>query len=79
LGRSPDPASGKLGGIYIDLAFPLDSHTGGPPFAVALSDVFDLFAVRGFSLLERESPADSVPQRRGLEELLIFQATQPSA
>jgi hypothetical protein len=78
LGRSPDLASGKPGGIYIDLAFPLDSHTGGPPFAVALPDVFDLFAARGFSLLERESPVDSVPQRRGLEELLIFQATKPS-
>ena len=24
----------KPGGVYIDLAFPLDNHAGGPPFAV---------------------------------------------
>jgi hypothetical protein len=72
--RSPDPASGKPAGIYIDLAFPLDGHTGGPPFAVTLPEVLDLFAARDFTLLERQLPVDSVPQRRGREELLIFQA-----
>lgn len=64
----------KPGGIYIDLAFPLDDRAGGPPFAVSRSEIFSLFGARGFSLLWRESPTDSVPQRRGFEELLIFQA-----
>ena len=64
----------KPGGIYIDLAFPLGDHAGGPPFAVSLSEILVLFRARRFTLLRRETPADSVPQRRGLEELLIFQA-----
>jgi SAM-dependent methyltransferase len=64
----------KPGGTYIDLAFPLDAHVGGPPFAVSLPEIFDLFAARGFSLLRRETPSDSVPQRRWREQLLIFQA-----
>ncbi len=63
----------KPGGMYIDLAFPLDMHQGGPPFGVAIPEVFTLFGERGFTLLQREILADSVPQRRGLEELLIFQ------
>jgi SAM-dependent methyltransferase len=64
----------KPGGTYIDLAFPLDDHAGGPPFAVSLSEILVLFRARIFTLLRRETPTDSVPQRRGLEELLIFQA-----
>lgn len=64
----------KPGGIYIDLAFPLDDHAGGPPFAVSLSEILALFSARAFTLLRRETPADSVPQRRGLEQLLIFRA-----
>jgi hypothetical protein len=70
--RSPDPRSGKNGGIYIDLAFPLDARKGGPPFAVSLPEILVLFNKRGFTLLERRTPSDSVQQRRGLEELLIF-------
>jgi SAM-dependent methyltransferase len=61
------------GGIYIDLAYPLDTRTGGPPFAVSLPEVFRLFGERGFTLLQRETPPDTVPQRQGLEELLVFQ------
>jgi len=64
----------KPGGTYIHLAFPLGDHAGGPPFAVSLSEIFALFGARGFALLRRETPTDSVPQRRGLEQLLIFQA-----
>lgn len=71
-GRNPDPASGKSGGIYIDLAFPLDTHKSGPPFAVSVQEILTLFDKRGFTLLERQIPTDSVQQRRGLEELLIF-------
>lgn len=63
----------KPGGIYIDLAFPLDGRPGGPPYAVAESEVFDLFNERGFNLLSREKPADSISPRRHAEELFIFQ------
>ena len=64
----------RAGGTYIDMAFPLDGHAGGPPFAVAVPEVLALFAARGFALVERETPPDSVAQRSGLEELLIFRA-----
>lgn len=64
----------KPGGLYLDLAFPLDDYAGGPPFAVSVSEITALFTARGFTLRLRETPADSVPQRRGLEQLLIFQA-----
>ena len=63
----------RPGGLYIALAFPLDTHEGGPPFAVSASEIEILFRDRGFGLLAREVPADSVPQRRGLEELFVFQ------
>ena len=63
----------KPNGIYIDLAFPLDGRKGGPPFAVSAVEVLDLFQERGFKLLSREVPADSISPRRGAEELLIFQ------
>lgn len=65
----------KPNGIYIALAFPLDSHAGGPPFAVSLPEMLALFGERGFRLLERQTPPNSVPQRRGLEEFVVFQAT----
>jgi SAM-dependent methyltransferase len=63
----------KPGGIYISLAFPLTQQQGGPPFAVTVSELLHLFQERGFDLIEREKPTDSVSQRRGAEELLIFQ------
>lgn len=63
----------KPNGIYIDLAFPLDGRKGGPPFAVTEAEIFDLFKMRGFKLLSREKPADSVSPRRHAEELFIFQ------
>ena len=63
----------KPDGIYIDLAFPLDGRVGGPPFAVAESEVMDLFQERGFKLVSRKKPEESVSQRRHAEELFIFQ------
>ena len=63
----------KSGWTFIDLAFPLDGRPGGPPYSVSETEIFDLFSERGFSLLSREKPADSVPPRRRAEELLIFQ------
>ena len=63
----------KPRGLYIDLAFPLDRRKGGPPFAVTEAEIFDLFQKRGFKLISRETPAESVSQRRNAEELFIFQ------
>jgi hypothetical protein len=71
--RSPDPASGKPGGILIDLAFPLDHRKDGPPFRVTEAELLKLFQDRGFILLTREKPADSIPRRKEAEELFIFQ------
>ena len=66
----------KPGGIFINLAFPLDEHGGGPPFSVTDRDILGLFQSRGFKLLRREVPSDSVPQRKGVEELYVFQKGQ---
>jgi methyl halide transferase len=63
----------KPDGIYIDLAFPLDGRTGGPPFAVTDVEIMKLFSERGFKLLSREKPAESIKPRRHAEELFIFQ------
>ena len=63
----------KPNGIYVDLAFPLDGRKGGPPFATSAAEILDLFQRRGFKLLSREKPVDSISARRGAEELLLFQ------
>ena len=63
----------KPNGMYIDLAFPLDGRKGGPPFAVSASEILDLFQARGFKLISREKPADSISARRHAEELFLFQ------
>ncbi len=68
----------KSGGIYIDLAFPLDGRAGGPPFAVSDAEIIGLFGSRGFELVSREKLADSVSPRRHAEELLIFRKGDPS-
>jgi len=62
----------KPGGLYISLAYPITQHTGGPPFAVSVPEVLSLFQERGFKLVERKMPSDSVPARRGAEELLLL-------
>ena len=62
----------KPDGIYIDLAFPLDGRKGGPPFAVSVKEVIALFQARGFKLISRQKPAESVSRRRNAEELLLF-------
>jgi SAM-dependent methyltransferase len=63
----------KSGGMYIDLAFPLDGRKGGPPFAVTIKEILDLFQARDFKLISREKSAQSIPRRRDAEELLLFQ------
>ena len=67
----------KPDGIYIDLAFPLDGRAGGPPFAVTESEIMELFLERGFKLVSRTKPYESVSQRRHAEELFIFQKAMP--
>jgi len=63
----------KPGGVLIDLAFPVGTWPGGPPYAVSPDGIVYMFERRGFALQSRERPPDSAPQRRCAEELLIFQ------
>jgi SAM-dependent methyltransferase len=62
----------KPGGIYIALAFPIGGRTGGPPFVVSPDELIEPLGERGFELLLREVPHDSVPGREGIEELIIL-------
>jgi len=66
----------KPGGLIIQLAFPLGTYVGGPPYAVVADGIVFMFERRGFTLVERELPADSAPRRRGREELLILQKSR---
>lgn len=61
-------------GLYVALAFPIGKRPGGPPFVVSPDNMIALFEERGFTLRHREFPPDSVPSRKGIEELLILQA-----
>src|SRR6185503_4692229 len=63
----------KPSGLYIDLAFPLDQRRGGPPYAVTESEIIELFLNRGFKLISREKPEDSIKPRQHAEELFVFQ------
>jgi SAM-dependent methyltransferase len=65
----------KPGGLFINLAFPLDGREGGPPFAVSESEIIGLFEPRGFELIAQEVPTDSIAQRRAAEKLLVFKKT----
>jgi methyl halide transferase len=60
-------------GRYLLLAFPIGKRPGGPPFVVQPDAIIALFGERPFVLIHRESPSDSVPSRKGYEELLILQ------
>ena len=64
----------KPGGRYIILAFPIGTRSGGPPFVVQPDDIIALYERRGFVLQYRKVPVDSVPSRKGYEELLIFES-----
>ena len=63
----------KPNGLFIDLAYPLDGRTNGPPFGFSDKELLSLFEKRGFKLLSREKPADSISRRKAAEELFIFQ------
>jgi hypothetical protein len=62
----------KPEGVYIILAFPIGMRTGGPPYTVQPEAIITLYHDRGFELEHRERPYDSVPGRKGHEELLIL-------
>lgn len=62
----------KPGGIYIALAFPIGGGSGGPPFVVSPDELIDPLNEHGFELVLREVPNDSVPGRKGIEELIIL-------
>jgi len=62
----------KPGGIYIALAFPIGGRAGGPPFVVSPDELIGPLSERGFVLLLREVPKDSVPGRQGIEELIVL-------
>jgi SAM-dependent methyltransferase len=63
----------KPGGLFIDLAYPLDGRTNGPPFGFSAGELLGLFEERGFKLLSREKPEDSISRRKEAEELFVFQ------
>jgi hypothetical protein len=67
----------KTCGIYIALAFPIKEYTGGPPYAVSSDELVNPFIQQGFVLLHREIPSDSIPGRRGIEELIILRKMPP--
>lgn len=62
-------------GLLIALLFPVWDRSGGPPFAVSPDQFESLIGARGFEILHRETPADSVSSRQGLEELLVLRKT----
>lgn len=62
----------KRGGYYIALAFPIGQRNGGPPFLVTPDELIEPLSDRGFELIIREIPTDSVPGREGVEELLVL-------
>lgn len=81
-GRRPEYAElvGRLlkpGGLYIMLAFPIGTRSGGPPYVVQPEAVITLFAEHGFGLQQREVPVDSAPGRKGIEELLVLKKRRP--
>jgi len=67
----------KHGGRYVILAFPIGSRPGGPPYTVQPEAIIDLYSKRGFKLHFRETPTDSVPERKGYEQLLILEKSSP--
>lgn len=63
----------RANGRYVILAYPIGKRPGGPPYVVQPDAIIELFTKRGFRLQHRESPTDSIPERRPHEELLILQ------
>jgi SAM-dependent methyltransferase len=60
------------GGTYIALAYPIGGHAGGPPYTVSSDELIDPFVSAGYTLQRFEIPDDSVPERLGLEALIVL-------
>ena len=63
----------RPGGLVLALAFPVFSGPGGPPFAVNPDEFAGLFIEKGYHVVHREVPADSIKPRKANEELLVLQ------
>ncbi|HET7153030.1 MAG TPA: methyltransferase domain-containing protein [Candidatus Kapabacteria bacterium] len=61
----------KPGGLLIGLFFPIDGREGGPPFAVSVEEVTQLFK-NDFILVQTEVPKVSVTPRSGKEILMLW-------
>lgn len=62
----------RPGGRLIALLFPLEFPRGGPPFVVDPDALIADLVPHRLHLTHREIPPDTVPPRRGQEELLLF-------
>jgi len=74
--RRPDYAAAmrtalKPGGILVALLFPVGDKEGGPPFAVAESEIVTVLGA-GLDLLHCETPTQSAEGREGRERLAIY-------
>jgi SAM-dependent methyltransferase len=61
----------RPGGTFVGLFFPLDNRSGGPPFAVNIDEIRELFGDH-FELQSSVEPARSVSPRMGKEMLMIW-------
>lgn len=82
-GQRPDYAVAvdrvvRPGGLVVALAFPMFSGPGGPPFAVDPDAFAGLFLARGYHIVHREVPPDSIGPRKANEELIVLQKPVPS-
>ena len=61
----------RPGGYLVCLAFPLDDHEGGPPFALCI-DTYHQLLQSSFELLSDEACTQSPPPRAGKERILVW-------
>lgn len=64
-------AAVKPGGVIIALLFPVGEKEGGPPFAVAESEITDVLA-GDFEVLHVAKPSNSAEGREGRERLVVL-------
>lgn len=61
----------KSGGQFIIILFPIEDRSGGPPYAVNISEFYDLFS-RYLQLKFSSKKINSVKPRKGREILQIY-------
>lgn len=66
------------GGRFVGLMGPTGVRAGGPPYAVHVDALIALLQASGLDLLHREFPPNSIPTRKGNEELVVM-AKRPLA